>query len=328
MVLQYDKAVMLPDEWDNLTADNLYMKREFLSFMERVNPCDQKYYVVTDETGNLRTIFMTFIKTDYNMLMFTNISISIRITMIYVPLSVTRPGIIYDEYIGEALNFIRSIKGYKIMLNIGDEQFAGFAKGLTCPKCILNLRWDSFNGYMSDLRSGYRYRYKKAFEHSDSLRMRWIDNKMEFTDEMYQTYLQVYNHSKLRIEKLSKEFFMGDFFKIFVFEDDSSVKGFIQLLENGTELIFEFVGIDYKANEKYDTYHRMLLEIINYGISNGFKTIDFGQTADDTKLKLGCEYIYLWAYIHHSNPIINKICMIAADKIQYKPIKTNFRIFK
>ena len=100
------------------------------------------------------------------------------------------------------------------------------------------------------------------------------------------------------------------------------------MVENGDELIFEFVGVDYKYNNDYDTYHRILLEIVRYGIENGFKTMDFGQTADESKLKLGCEYTMLYAYLHHSNKLINSLNKKLAKYIEYKPVTLDYNVFK
>ena len=72
----------------------------------------------------------------------------------------------------------------------------------------------------------------------------------------------------------------------------------------------------------------MLLEIVDYGIRKGFRTIDFGQTADDTKLKLGSGYTYLYAALHHSNPLVNALCRKFAPFLEYKPLETRFRVFK
>ena len=94
------------------------------------------------------------------------------------------------------------------------------------------------------------------------------------------------------------------------------------------EEIFEFVGVDYRYTGTFDTYHRILLEIVRYGIENGFKTIDFGQTADESKLKLGSEYTMLYAYLHHSNRFINRLNKKLAKYIEYKPITTDYRVFK
>jgi hypothetical protein len=141
-------------------------------------------------------------------------------------------------------------------------------------------------------------------------------------------YLQVVRRSRLVIETLSIEFFRGHYFEIFVLEDDTGPQGFVQLLANGSELIFEFVGINYATNHDYDTYQRLLLEIVRYGIENGFSSIDFGQTADDTKLKLGCEYRDLWAALHHSNPLIMWGARLLTKKLEYQPLTTSFQVFK
>ena len=178
------------------------------------------------------------------------------------------------------------------------------------------------------MRSDYRNRAKKVMAKSKPLKIAFIDNKTQFSDELYNQYLNVLNNSRMRIETLSKEYFEGDMFKVFVASLDDKPVGFIQLLENGDELIFEFVGVDYNYNEAFAVYHRMLYEIIRYGIDNGFKTVDFGQTADDIKLKLGCRYVYLYAALHHSNRFVNFLCRKLGPKIQYKPVTTTYRVFK
>ena len=145
---------------------------------------------------------------------------------------------------------------------------------------------------------------------------------------MYKLYEQVYEKSRIRVEKLTPEFFRGEFFEIFVLEDGEGVRGFVQLLANGDELVFEFVGLDYSVQSKYDTYLAMLLEIIRYAIEHGFKTVDFGQTADDTKLKLGSEYIYLYAYLNHKNRLLNAVCKKLAHRLEYRPVTEKFDVFK
>lgn len=328
MIEEFERAYTLPSQWDSFVGDNLYMKRDFLAFMEGASPCGQKYFAVWGGDKRLQSVFMTFVQEGYNLAMFTRWNLQVRITMVYVPLSVTQPGLVYSGYPSEALAYLKGIKGYKILLNLPDEAFPGFAKGLTCPKCILRLRWQSLDGYLAALRSGYRRRYQKALRQSAPLRLRWLERPEEFTGEMYGLYLQTVAKSRIKIETLPMEFFRGAFFKIFVLENDDGVQGFVQLLENGSELIFEFVGVAYSNNNRYDTYHRMLLEIIQYGIQGGFQTIDFGQTADDTKLKLGCDYTYLWAYLHHHNPLIQRLCTLLAPAIEYRPITTDFRVFR
>ena len=331
MIEEYGHASDLPEEWDSIVGDNIYMTRKFLCFIEENDHCSQRYFLIRSRSGAVDTVFITYIRRRYNLAMFTKFPMFVKMTFIYLPMSVTRPGIIFNNCAGEALEYIKSIKGYKIILNLGESDladFTGFAKGLTCPKCILHIRWNSFDEYMQNLRSNYRHRYKKALKMSEALRFRFLSDGSDFTGEMYDLYLQVYNHSSLKIEKLTKKFFEGPFFRIFVMEDAHGPQGFVQLIENGDELIFEFVGFNYKSNRIYDTYMRMLLEIVRFGIENGFKTIDFGQTADDTKLKIGCTYTYLNAYLHHSNRLMNSLCRRLAPHLEYRPLTTPFQVFK
>ncbi len=326
-VVDYDSITKVPLEWEKIIGDNIYLSIQFLSFMEQIDKCQQHYYMIYND-DKLDTIFMTYKRDNYNLGMFTKINLVQKITMIYVPLSVTRPGIVYGKHFDKALDIIKKIKGPKMIFNIEDLNIKGWAKGLTCPKCIFYNKFSSFEEYLQKLRSNYRHRYKKVFERSKDLKLEYLVDNKDFTEEMYDCYLQVYNKSRVKIEKLDINFFRGSFFKIFVLKKEDEVVGFGQMLENGKELIFEFVGVNYKYNNEYDVYHRILLEIVKYGIENGFETIDFGQTADESKLKLGSKYTELYVYLHHSNPINNFINRKMASFLEYKPIKTEFRIFK
>lgn len=324
-LIKKNAAADLPEEWDALAGKNIYLKREFLEFIERTEKYNPTYWLFYDKE-RLDSYFVSFRMKKYNLAMFTRLNLFINVTFIYLPMSVTQSGIVLGSLKDEVFAQIKRIKGYKMILNLDAPQ-QGFVNGLTCPKCILDIEWDTFEDYLRALRSNYRYRMKKALKASDELTLRFIDNRTEFTDELYGMYLAVNKKSRLKIETLSKEYFEGECFKIFVLQRAGKPVGFVQLLKNGDELIFEFVGIDYSCNEQYDTYQRMLLEIVRYGIENKFKTIDFGQTADDTKLKLGSRYVYLYAALCHSNPIVNAVCKMFAKRLEYRPLQTKFNVF-
>lgn len=325
-VYNYIKEV--PAIWDSLIKDNLYLSKDFLSFIEENDKCGQKYYMLYDDDNNLDTIFMSYVRENFDIATFAKFNMITPTTLIYVPLSVTRPGLMGNKCIDYAFEYIKKIKGPKMVLNLGDYNPRGYAKGMNCSKCIFTNTFNTFDDYMNSLRSNYRRRYKKAFEMSKDLKLELLEDNTLFTEEMYNCYLQVVNKSNMVIEVLPIEFFRGKYFKIYVLRNEELVVGFYQLIENGTELIFEFVGVDYKYNDIYDTYHRILLEIMKYGINNGFKTIDYGQTADEAKLKLGCKYEMLYAYLHHSNKFINLIYRLLVNIITFKPLEEKYNVFK
>ncbi|MCL1918076.1 MAG: GNAT family N-acetyltransferase [Peptococcaceae bacterium] len=328
---KYLYAQELPEQWDEGLGGNPYLSRSFLSFIESVDDSEKAYYLFEESDGTLDTRFMMHKRRDYNLTMFSRIKTRVEMNFIYVPLSVSRPGIIPGEAAKkEVAEFLHSVKGYKILLNVqASYTLRGFTRGFTCPRCVLDLRWNSFDDYISALRSSYRHRYKKALNKSSGLSLYFLNDNKMFDEQLYTLYLEVYDHSPYKLEKLSLDFFRGAMFKIFVLADGAGPVGFVQLLPNGSELIFEFVGFSHEKNREYDIYIRLLLEIIRYGIEEGYQTIDFGQTADEAKLKLGCHYETLYALLSHSNPLINAVLKMTARYIQYKPLdEGKFHVFR
>ena len=330
-VEHYTKAADLPADWEDRIGDNLYMRRAFLEFIESVDKYEKSYHVFRDAAGKIDTQFMLHTKHNYNLTMFAGLKTKLTMHFVHFPLSVARPGIIYGEATRQTVGaWLRNIKGYKMVLNVdAGYRLQGFARGLTCPRCVLKLKWRSFEAYMEALRSGYRRRYRRALAKSSSLKMYFLDDNRAFDQRLYALYEEVFENSRYKMEKLTTDFFRGAAFKIFVLADAAGPQGFVQLLPNGKELVFEFVGFNHANNHQYDIYIRLLLEIVRYGIDHGYETIDFGQTADEAKLKLGCKYEMLYALVHHSNWLINRLLHFSARFIEYKPLDdSRFHVFK
>ena len=331
--LEFTAATDLPENWDQGLGNNIYLSRSFLRFMEgRSDVEDSRYYMFTDGSGAPDARFMLFTRKKYVITQFTRFSLKAFSRFVFVPLSVARPGV----HLGAGSNehffdFVRSLKGLRLVFNLpGEIKPPGFVQVMTCPRCVLDVRWSSFDGYMADLRSHYRNRYKKALKRSAGLKIYKLGDNNCFGESLYALYLQVLKRADYKVETLSLEFFQGDFFDIFVMENESGRPvAFYQLLKNRDELIFEFTGFDAELASRYDVYNRMLMEIIRYGIENGFKRIDFAQTAEEAKLRVGCRYEHIYVLASHSSPVLNFILKICASLLNYKPIPENgFNVFK
>jgi hypothetical protein len=331
--LEFTTAADLPENWDKGLGSNIYLSRSFLSFMEgRSDAEDSRYYMFTDHSGVPGTRFMLFTRKKYVITQFTRFSLKAFSRFVYVPLSVARAGVHLDAGSNRRFfDFVRDLKGMRLVFNLpGEISSPGFAQVMTCPRCVLDVRWNNFDSYMADLRSNYRNRYKKALKRSAGLKIYKLEDNRHFGEDLYALYLQVLKRADYKIETLSLEFFRGDFFDIFVMENEyNKPVAFYQLLENGDELIFEFTGFDAELASRYDAYNRMLMEIIRHGIENGFKRIDFGQTAEEAKLRVGCRYEYIYVLASHSNPFLNLMLKIFAPLLNYKPLLENsFNVFK
>ena len=197
---------------------------------------------------------------------------------VYLPLSVSHPSIVWDEDRSEVAAVLRRMKGTKIIINVGEEELDGFAKGHYLPICILENRWDSWEEYIGAMRSGYRRRIRQALEKGKCIQYRELPDNRDFTDEMYGLYEQVFDHSEYSLEKLTADFFRNDIAKTILLEINGSVEAFLQLIEDrGNDmLIFEFCGYNYEVAHDYDLYYNMLAKITRYAIENHFRYVQSG----------------------------------------------------
>jgi len=318
----------LPAEWDALVGDNYALRRSFLQDLEISQPCDQRYYMFHTSEGRLDSLLMTF-RIRMNLMQYTPFSWHEKVTMIHVPISVTRPALVIGEQTrAEVEAFIAKIKGYTIVLNWrGTGTLAHLTSGNMSPQLSLALHWKTFAEYLASMRSNYRHRYLKAQKKGQQLTFRFLENNTDFTAEFYQFYAHVNKKSRIRIETLCLEYFRQSTGRILLCELAGKPMGFMQLIENGSELVWAFVGYEPAHNHECDTYLNMLLFIVRYAIENGFTVLEMGQTAEDAKLKLGARYTPLRILVGHSNPIMNFSMHLSMPFLGYTPPPEHFHVF-
>ncbi len=192
-------------------------------------------------------------------------------------------------------------------------------------------------------------------EHSQDKEIK-TERKNNAPAEVYSLYCQTYEKSDYKLEKLESSFFeKTDAVKLVFFRNDKAV-GFVMLKQKGDELIFLFCGMDYPAEKSNrsrvkkrseekrkeseperktghdennaDLYYMMLYHIVKYGIEHHCKTIDFGQTSENTKLKFGAELEQRYFYAHHSNPLLNLVALVGKPVLEYKYRFPDYHVFK
>lgn len=249
---------------------------------------------VTSAEHNVKTI----ISTDYccceykmklNLLTFGKFKIQLPFRVIAPPISVDAKG-----YIGNLDNLIADYKrekGLFLILNLDAKDLPvnknKFAFGKTLPSCIFKNDFNSFEDYLLKLRSSYRRRINIAITKGKSLAIKKIENG-SFDDNLYGLYLQVLSKSDFSLETLPKNFFVNSSCDIYTFSNEETVIAFIMISNQDNCTNFIFGGMDYSHRDKYDTYYNMLLQVIKIGIRAKSTYINFGQTAEDTKCRLGC----------------------------------------
>lgn len=313
----YSKIDTLKNTWNLNFSTNTLNSFESLKVLEKTNFCKQSYIV--DFQSN------TFIiKYLLNLNLFTFKSpfkLKIPLSIVGMPFSVSTSGYTYEGL----QNYIKNTKGFNLILN--SDEILDLPMGYTLPTCLLNLNYNNFSEYLNSMRSSYRYRLKKAIKKGKEISISRINNKY-FTKEHYKLYLEVYENSEEKLEKLHIEFFRNYPSEIYVFEKNKKALAFVQLCFDKDKLYFLFGGFKKKLNLEHDLYFNMLLFIVKYGIDNNYSLIDFGQTAEESKLKIGCTFKEKYMYFSHHNKIINYGLKKLLPLFSYKPYDVVHKVFK
>lgn len=310
---QYDSIAQVPVMWDLIAANNYHLTRKYLYHAESSQPCQQRYIAFYNEFGKMNGVLL-YHRQKVNLLTLAHLpwEFNVSFNCVSPPASVSDPAIsITNTSKQRAVDYLSSLNGLTILLNLPADfsDFPGWVRLPLLPVSILPLRWGSFEEYILAQRSSYRRRCRQALQKGAGLIPRRLANKKDsFTSEIYSLYEQVHAHADHKIEKLSKAYFQGDHGDIIVFEDSlRKARGFVQVYKNGDEYIFGFTGMDYTVRDRYDTYFRMLLWLVEDAIRSRCSTLILGQTSEDAKGRLGAHTVQTYLMLRHSNSFIHSL---------------------
>ncbi|MDO5096591.1 MAG: hypothetical protein Q4D65_08520 [Peptostreptococcaceae bacterium] len=312
----FDSAKDLPARWDECSS-NPFLKRDFLIFMEKVNPCHQRYhfhekYQILLITYRLKLDILTFSRA---------LSLRLPIEIAGILLSVASAGYACPS---ENLPILEKyLSSFALLLVLNTDGELRLAKGKTLPSFYTTV--DDFENYLSKMRSHYRYRIRKAMERGKNLVFESI-HPSNFDEKLYAFYEEVYERSEGKLEKLSIDFFKKCDANLYrISNEKKELVGFFQTKAFGKELIFLFCGFAHTQNKKYDLYMNILLEILKLG--EGFDKIHLGQTTAYSKLRVGAREKALHLHIA-SRYLPRKILDILAKKLEHRGERSEIHCMK
>ena len=179
----------LPDAWDRL-ATTYFQKRAFLSYLEKYNPCHQRYYLayVSNELASVAVVYTRQI----DLLTFLKIHSPLQMHIVGIPCSVSSPGIFGDHQVCVKMrdHIYQSEKGLCLFLNLlAPLKPTRHLNGTTLPSIVLNNKHASWYAYMHDLRADYRRRLIRIMQGQNGQPF----TKLEcctFSQEMYDNYYE------------------------------------------------------------------------------------------------------------------------------------------
>ena len=170
----------------------------------------------------------------------------------------------------------------------------------------------SLADFVSLFSKKYRKRSRdifKAFEGVDCIEM--SEKELEkWKDEIYELYLQVYEHAKFKLVKIHPGYFASlkkEFREKFIvrgFFYDKKLIGFQSafILDNH-QMEAHFIGMDYQNNLKFKLYQNILYGFLGMAIQNGKQVLNLGRTATEIKSTVGAKPQNLYCYVKPQNSI-------------------------
>jgi predicted N-acyltransferase len=193
----------------------------------------------------------------------------------------------------------------------------GFARSPSMPMTMLDIGYESFDAYMEKaLKSSSRRKLRKKLEATagaSDIRMSVTDDAASFVDEVYPLYLQVFERSKMRFEKLTKDFFrqlgqrMRDKVRFFAWRRGNVLVAFSLCMVQGDSLYAEYVGFDYAVALDLHLYHYVVRDMINWGIGKGYKWFRSSGLNYDPKLHMRHRLDPVDLYARHTSALANAI---------------------
>jgi hypothetical protein len=217
----------------------------------------------------------------------------------------------------------------------------GFIRLPSLPMTCLNIEDESFGDYMKralsraarkDLRRKFR-----AAARAPPIDVTVLSDISLIVDVVYPLYIQVYNRSNLRFEKLTAEFLrelgrrMPDKTRFFVWRQCGRIVAIGICMVQGDAIHDEYIGLDYSVALDLHLYHYTFRDIITWAIANGYKRYRSNGPNYDPKLHLRCQLEPLDLYVRHTSRAIHfvmKFVLPWLEPTRYDKVLRRFSTYR
>ena len=209
---------------------------------------------------------------------------------------------------GTALTKRKEIKQQYILLKTGEKRFfqRPWIYVPTEESFSLDIRWESFDDYRSDLKKKYRKRANSLLNKTNHLKVfeptkEWWTQNLDKLTELYliasKKYRFHFDHFDLSsvTNHLESE---NPCWRPFVYMDGDEIAGYFIAARKEKEYYIHLAIQRYRENSSYSVYHRMLLDMVKIGIEHKMTKVKFGRTAPVAKSSLGALPIETSIFLH------------------------------
>lgn len=319
----------LSANWDNL-ADFHFQKKEFLNHLHKYNPCAQRYYELYCNGDLVAGTIVYTLKID--ILTFAGIPSPFKVNVIGLPVSVASPPIIGDSGEFEYLlsEIIKIEHGIILGLNFMEDHLEDKAINMrTLPTIILKLQSENMGIYENSLRHVYRRRIRRIREKFSGVSS-VTSECLSFNEDHYRLYLEIMRKTATKLETLSLNLFkyLPSNFQLTTYYHESEMLCWHIICKDVNEMFFFFGGMNYILRDRFQSYNNNLLGILSAAIDLKYVSIDFGQTAEVAKTRLGGTVSERRMFLYHKNSIFLGMFKLLSRLISYTKTNEKCHVFK
>ena len=328
------RAAQLPRGWDILCGTFMRSKT-MLAHYERFNPCRQRYYCLY-RRGYLAAGAIVYTRKQNLLTFLGNLPSGVKMNVVGIPASISPAGVwgapddvslllgaVFEREVGLtlALNLPGSLP------EVASRPEAHPVRLL--PGMVFTNCYRTYGDYERGLRSAWRRRLKvtrRKFEGVTTER----ESCAAFTREHHSLYLDVLGRSSEKMETLGFTFFrkLPAPIQLVSCYRKGRLLCWRLLLAEDNRLFFLLGGHSYQLNPVYDAYFNNLIGVLEDGIEMGVAHIDFGQTAEDPKARLGADTVPEKMLLIHSNPLFNNMLGAVAPLLAYRKTHPAYNVFR
>lgn len=327
MVARLAHAEHLSAGWDTL-ANCYFQRRPFLTFLERHNPCGQRYYELREPGGELQACAIVY-TLPIDLLTFAGVHSPVRAHFVGVPVSQSAPGLFGTAAGCAALLERLGLEEPRFLVGLNLDaplQLPGLAEGRTLPTALLDRAFASFDDYLQLLRSDYRRRLLRIGQSFDGVAVE-RSGCDRFDAAMHRLYLDVYERSDAKLEQLGLGFFqhLPAPFILTAYRRGGRLLGWHITLVDGEQGFFFLEGHD--AGERH-VYFNLLVGVLQEAIAQGARSLDLGQTAEVPKTRLGATLVEKHLFATHPRAWARLALGAAKPLLEYRRQVPAPRVFR
>lgn len=187
----------------------------------------------------------------------------------------------------------------------------GYSAIKNIPLAHSDVHFDDIESYLSSLSQATRQDLQQKLKENSAIEIQEVQGLPDNLEEIYALYLQTYQRSELKFEKLTPSFFefvaglMPEKTRFVLYYRNQELIAFNMCLHNQQVLMDKYIGIKEGVDHAQDILLLSWIHNIEICIREGIPHLQSGQTHHETKKWLGATFEDTYMVFKHTNRLLN-----------------------